>query len=54
MLKKILIVEDEHDVIKLLKYNLEKEGFKVNYTQPTEASLSPKSTGTNPISSFST
>src|SRR5262245_2821650 len=32
MLKKILIVEDEHDVIKLLKYNLEKEGFKVNYT----------------------
>jgi two-component system alkaline phosphatase synthesis response regulator PhoP len=32
MLKKILIVEDEYDVIKLLKYNLEKEGFKVNYT----------------------
>jgi two-component system, OmpR family, alkaline phosphatase synthesis response regulator PhoP len=37
MLKKILIVEDEHDVIKLLKYNLEKEGFKVNYT--TDGSL---------------
>jgi phosphate regulon transcriptional regulator PhoB len=37
MSKKILIVEDEHDVIKLLKYNLEKEGFKVNYT--TDGSL---------------
>ncbi len=37
MLKKILVVEDEHDVIKLLKYNLEKEGFKVNYT--TDGSL---------------
>lgn len=31
MVKKILIVEDESDLIKLLKYNLEKEGFKVNY-----------------------
>ncbi len=31
MLKKVLIVEDESDLIKLLKYNLEKEGFKVNY-----------------------
>src|SRR5215468_11487375 len=29
--KKILIVEDETDLVKLLKYNLEKEGFKVNY-----------------------
>src|SRR5215510_2436925 len=29
MMKKILIVEDEQDLIKLLKYNLEKEGFKV-------------------------
>jgi phosphate regulon transcriptional regulator PhoB len=29
--KKILIVEDENDLVKLLKYNLEKEGFKVNY-----------------------
>jgi len=28
-LKKILIVEDEIDLIKLLKYNLEKEGFAV-------------------------
>ena len=26
MVKKILIVEDESDLIKLLKYNLEKEG----------------------------
>src|SRR5436190_7341534 len=31
MMKKILIVEDETDVIKLLKYNLDKEGFKVSY-----------------------
>jgi two-component system alkaline phosphatase synthesis response regulator PhoP len=30
MSKKILVVEDERDLIKLLKYNLEKEGFKVN------------------------
>ena len=37
MFKKILIVEDEQDLIKLLKYNLEKEGFKVSYT--TDGSL---------------
>ena len=37
MPKKILIVEGEHDVVKLLKYDLEKEGFKVSYT--TEGSL---------------
>jgi len=37
MVKKILIVEDEHDLVKLLKYNLEKEGYRVNYT--TEGSL---------------
>ncbi len=37
MAKKILIVEDEHDVVKLLKYNLEKEGYQVHYT--TEGSL---------------
>ena len=30
MPKKILIVEDERDVVKLLRYNLEKEGFRVN------------------------
>jgi phosphate regulon transcriptional regulator PhoB len=28
--KKILIVEDELDLVKLLKYNLEREGFKVS------------------------
>jgi phosphate regulon transcriptional regulator PhoB len=31
-MKKILLVEDEIDLVKLLKYNLEKEGFKVVYT----------------------
>ena len=31
MLKKVLIVEDDNDLVKLLKYNLEKEGFRVNY-----------------------
>jgi two-component system phosphate regulon response regulator PhoB len=30
MSKKVLIVEDELDLVRLLKYNLEKEGFKVN------------------------
>ena len=30
MPKKILIVEDERDVVKLLRYNLEKEGFRVS------------------------
>ncbi len=28
MAKKILIVEDDQDIVDLLKYNLEKEGFK--------------------------
>ena len=37
MLKKILIVEDEQDLIKLLRYNLEKEGFRVAHT--TDGSL---------------
>ena len=31
MQKKVLIVEDESDLVKLLKYNLEKEGYKVGY-----------------------
>jgi two-component system, OmpR family, KDP operon response regulator KdpE len=31
VVKKVLIVEDDSDLVKLLKYNLEKEGFKVNY-----------------------
>jgi phosphate regulon transcriptional regulator PhoB len=37
--KKILIVEDESDLIKLLKYNLEKEGFKVNYASDGSIAL---------------
>ena len=38
--KKILIVEDESDLVKLLKYNLEKEGFKVNYATDGSIALS--------------
>ena len=30
MTKKVLIVEDEHDLVRLIKYNLEKEGFRVS------------------------
>jgi phosphate regulon transcriptional regulator PhoB len=30
MSKRILIVEDEQDLVRLLKYNLDKEGFRVN------------------------
>ena len=29
MKEKILIVEDDKDIIKMLEYNLKKEGFKV-------------------------
>jgi phosphate regulon transcriptional regulator PhoB len=32
MMKKILVIEDEIDLVKLLKYNLEKEGYKVAFT----------------------
>ena len=39
MVNKILIVEDETDLIKLLKYNLKKEGFKVNYTSDGSVAL---------------
>ena len=39
MSKKILIVEDETDLIKLLKHNLEKEGFKVNYATDGSVAL---------------
>jgi len=39
MSKKILIVEDERDLIKLLKYNLEKEGFRVNYATDGSVAL---------------
>ena len=31
VVKKVLIVEDDNDLVRLLKYNLEKEGFKVSY-----------------------
>jgi phosphate regulon transcriptional regulator PhoB len=31
MTRKILLVEDDRDVVELLKYNLEKEGFRVAY-----------------------
>ena len=37
MSKKILIVEDDSDLVKLLKYNLEKDGFRINYA--TDGSL---------------
>jgi len=39
MSKKILIVEDEHDLIKLIKYNLEKESFRVSYTSDGSLAL---------------
>ncbi len=31
VVKKVLIVEDDNDLVRLLKYNLEKEGFRVSY-----------------------
>src|SRR6266446_7337320 len=39
MVKKILIVEDESDLIKLLKYNLEKEGFRISYATDGSVAL---------------
>jgi DNA-binding response OmpR family regulator len=39
VLKKILIIEDETDLVKLLKYNLEKEGFRVNYATDGSVAL---------------
>ncbi len=39
MSKKILIVEDESDLIKLLKYNLEKEGFRISYATDGSVAL---------------
>lgn len=36
MKKNILIIEDEEDIIELVKYNLEKEGFKVNSVENGE------------------
>ena len=42
VVKKVLIVEDDNDLVRLLKYNLEKEGFKVNYATDGAVALSPK------------
>jgi len=39
MKEKILIVEDEKDIIKMLEYNLKKEGFKVIVAQDGEDAL---------------
>ncbi len=36
---KILIVEDEKDLIELVRYNLEREGYKVFYAQSGEEAL---------------
>ena len=38
--EKILIVEDEKDLVKILKYNLEKEGYRVSAAFDGEAGLS--------------
>jgi phosphate regulon transcriptional regulator PhoB len=38
-MKIILIVEDESDLVKLLKYNLEKEGFRVSYATDGSVAL---------------
>ena len=40
MAKKILIVEDERDVVKLLRYNLEKEGFRISSVTDGSLALS--------------
>ncbi len=40
MQKRVLIVEDETDLVKLLKYNLEKEGFRVSYATDGAVALS--------------
>jgi two-component system alkaline phosphatase synthesis response regulator PhoP len=39
MARKILIVEDDRDVVELLKYNLEKEGFRVGYATDGNTAL---------------
>ena len=38
--EKILIVEDEKDLVKILKYNLEKDGYRVSIATDGEAGLS--------------
>jgi DNA-binding response OmpR family regulator len=37
--EKILVVEDEKDIVRLLKYNLEKEGYRVSSANDGEAGL---------------
>ncbi len=37
--EKILIIEDEKDLVKILKYNLEKDGFRVSAANDGEAGL---------------
>ena len=39
MSKRILIIEDEEDIIELLRYNLEKEGFIVHSAENGEDGL---------------
>ena len=39
MSKKILVVDDEADIVRLLKYNLEKEGFDVIAAQDGKAAI---------------
>jgi len=39
MKEKILIVEDEKDIIKMLEYNLKKEGYRVNYARDGEDAI---------------
>jgi DNA-binding response OmpR family regulator len=43
--EKILIVEDEANISKLLKYNLEKQGYKVQVAEDGEAGLEAARTG---------
>ena len=38
-MSKILIVDDEHDIVELISYNLEKEGFKTVKAYDGEAAL---------------
>ena len=37
--EKILVVDDEEDILELLKYNLSRECYKVTCTTPGEKSL---------------
>lgn len=39
MKEKILIVEDEKDIVKMLEYNLKKENFRTNYAHDGEEGL---------------